>query len=200
MPILPQGPSMELLEPLALAGGRRHRRGAPGLSPKSTEGLEEVHAVLSSLQAEVEQLRRPHGTPDSPGRACAELRLSHPHLPDGDSQGAGILESGLWLPVGAQKLGGVGWGYCGASGGHWGKGWEPWSLGQLCRKQRSSEVGPNGASSSGSGGLWGEDWVQPGEGGSWSIHLSVPPSVVLEQEGGCDPCSSPSWTLPCPLR
>uniref|UniRef100_A0A7M4F3M1 Fibrillar collagen NC1 domain-containing protein n=1 Tax=Crocodylus porosus TaxID=8502 RepID=A0A7M4F3M1_CROPO len=78
------GPSTELLEPLPLAGSRRQRRGAPGLSPKSTEGLEEVHAVLSSLQAEVEQLRHPRGTPDSPGRACAELRLSHPHLPDGE--------------------------------------------------------------------------------------------------------------------
>lgn len=52
--------------------------------PPDYGGLEEVYASLSSLRTEVEQLRRPLGTPESPARVCSELRLCHPHLQDGE--------------------------------------------------------------------------------------------------------------------
>uniref|UniRef100_A0A672UW09 Fibrillar collagen NC1 domain-containing protein n=1 Tax=Strigops habroptila TaxID=2489341 RepID=A0A672UW09_STRHB len=52
--------------------------------PPGPEGLEEVLASLRSLRTEVEQLRRPLGTAESPARVCSELRLCHPHLRDGE--------------------------------------------------------------------------------------------------------------------
>lgn len=87
----PPGPPGRPAEPLPVEGGRKRRReaegeqrdpaGPPGAVP---EGLEEVFASLSSLRTEVEQLRRPLGTPESPARVCKELQLCHPHFPDGE--------------------------------------------------------------------------------------------------------------------
>ncbi|XP_032624679.2 collagen alpha-2(XI) chain-like, partial [Chelonoidis abingdonii] len=87
----PQGRPAELREPLPMEGGRKRRREAEGeqgdqAGPPSSvpEGLEELFASLSSLRSEVEQLRRPLGTPESPARVCKELQLCHPHFPDGE--------------------------------------------------------------------------------------------------------------------
>ncbi|XP_030403547.1 collagen alpha-3(V) chain [Gopherus evgoodei] len=87
----PPGRPAELREPLPVEGGPKRRREAEGEQgdqagpPHSVpEGLEEVFASLSSLRTEVEQLRRPLGTPESPARVCKELQLCHPHFPDGE--------------------------------------------------------------------------------------------------------------------
>lgn len=65
--------------------------GAPG----SPGGLEEIFGSLDSLREEIEQMRRPTGTQDSPARTCQDLKLCHPELPDGQLQ-AGARQSGCW--------------------------------------------------------------------------------------------------------
>lgn len=50
---------------------------------KEAQGVEEVFASLSSIKVEVEGLRNPKGTYNSPARTCKELWLLHPELPSG---------------------------------------------------------------------------------------------------------------------
>lgn len=57
-----------------------------GGAPGSPGGLEEIFGSLDSLREEIEQMRRPTGTQDSPGRTCQDLKLCHPELPDGQCQ------------------------------------------------------------------------------------------------------------------
>ena len=47
--------------------------------------MEEIFGSLNSLRQEIETLRFPLGTQDSPGRTCQDLRLSQPDLKDGES-------------------------------------------------------------------------------------------------------------------
>lgn len=47
------------------------------------EGMEEVFATLSSMKTEVELMRRPLGTFESPARTCKELMMVQPHYKDG---------------------------------------------------------------------------------------------------------------------
>lgn len=49
------------------------------------EGMEEIFGSLNSLRQEIETMRFPLGTRDSPGRTCQDLRLSQPQLEDGES-------------------------------------------------------------------------------------------------------------------
>lgn len=58
------------------------------------DGLVEVLAALSSLRDEVEQMRCPLGTLDSPARVCKELQFCHAHLKDGEFEGE-TLSSGF---------------------------------------------------------------------------------------------------------
>lgn len=47
------------------------------------EGMEEVFATLSSMKNEVEFMRRPLGTFESPARTCKELMMVQSNYKDG---------------------------------------------------------------------------------------------------------------------
>uniref|UniRef100_A0A8D0D0D5 Collagen, type V, alpha 3a n=1 Tax=Sander lucioperca TaxID=283035 RepID=A0A8D0D0D5_SANLU len=103
-----QGPPATIIEPLPIREGRRKRRrhsdrtggAAPsreedvdldveeflqGDQPlEDAEGMEEVYATLSSMKTEVEVMRRPLGTFESPARTCKELMMVQPDYKDGD--------------------------------------------------------------------------------------------------------------------
>lgn len=51
---------------------------------EDAEGMEEVFATLSSMKTEVEVMRRPLGTFESPARTCKELMMVQPDYKDGD--------------------------------------------------------------------------------------------------------------------
>lgn len=50
---------------------------------EDAEGMEEVFATLSSMKTEVELMRRPLGTFESPARTCKELMMVQPDYKDG---------------------------------------------------------------------------------------------------------------------
>uniref|UniRef100_A0AAQ4RBK2 Collagen, type V, alpha 3a n=1 Tax=Gasterosteus aculeatus aculeatus TaxID=481459 RepID=A0AAQ4RBK2_GASAC len=92
--------------PLPIREGRRKRRRHPaqvgGAAPfgeedvdledllqgdqplEDAEGMEEVFATLSSMKTDVEVMRRPLGSFESPARTCKELMMVQPHYKDGD--------------------------------------------------------------------------------------------------------------------
>lgn len=49
-----------------------------------SEGMEEIFGSLNSLRQEIETMRFPMGTQDSPARTCQDLNLSQPDLKDGN--------------------------------------------------------------------------------------------------------------------
>lgn len=90
-----------MIEPLPIREGRRkRRRHAEGTEEQEQqqflqgdqaeedeeEGMEEVLATLSSMKTEVELMRRPLGTYESPARTCKELMMVQPDFTDGWSQ------------------------------------------------------------------------------------------------------------------
>ncbi|MEQ2158741.1 hypothetical protein GOODEAATRI_015482, partial [Goodea atripinnis] len=50
---------------------------------EDVEGMEEVFATLSSMKNEVELMRKPLGTFESPARTCKELIMVQPDYKDG---------------------------------------------------------------------------------------------------------------------
>lgn len=50
---------------------------------EDAEGMEEVFATLASMKTEVELMRRPLGTFESPARTCKELMMVQPSYNDG---------------------------------------------------------------------------------------------------------------------
>lgn len=50
---------------------------------EEVEGMEEVFATLSSMKNEVELMRRPLGSFESPARTCKELMMVQPKYKDG---------------------------------------------------------------------------------------------------------------------
>lgn len=89
-----------MIEPLPIREGRRKRRRhadrgeereeedfLQGDQPvEDGEGMEEVFATLSSMKTEVELMRRPLGTYESPARTCKELMMVQPDYTDGSSR------------------------------------------------------------------------------------------------------------------
>lgn len=49
-----------------------------------SEGMEEIFGSLNSLRQEIDNMRFPLGTQDSPARTCQDLHLSQPDLKDGE--------------------------------------------------------------------------------------------------------------------
>lgn len=52
------------------------------------EGMEEIFGSLNSLRQEIDNMRFPLGTQESPARTCQDLHLSQPHLKDGEDDRA----------------------------------------------------------------------------------------------------------------
>lgn len=50
---------------------------------EDAEGMEEVFASLNSMKMEVELMRKPLGTFESPARTCKELMMCQPDYKDG---------------------------------------------------------------------------------------------------------------------
>lgn len=80
-----------MIEPLPVQGRgkrRRHSETVQGDQPEdmsdTADGMEEVFASLNSMKSEVEQMRKPMGTFESPARTCKELHMCQPHFRDGD--------------------------------------------------------------------------------------------------------------------
>lgn len=100
-----QGPPATMVQPLPIREGRRKRKrnsshgeGAaasreeePDIEEllqsdqplEDAEGMEEVFATLASMKTEVEVMRRPLGTFESPARTCKELQMVQPNYKNG---------------------------------------------------------------------------------------------------------------------
>lgn len=99
-----QGLPAAAIEPLPVREGRRKRRRQHNREEEAAsreedldldefyqgdqpmedmEGMEEVFATLSSMKTEVELMRRPLGTFESPARTCKELMMVQTDYKDG---------------------------------------------------------------------------------------------------------------------
>ena len=98
---VPQGPPGEVIQPLPLQTPHKNKRSIDasqplwgsaaedvGRGPSSPTGTSRPTRVglaelLLSVGRDVEALRRPTGTKENPARSCRDLRLSQPHISDG---------------------------------------------------------------------------------------------------------------------
>uniref|UniRef100_A0A665UY57 Collagen, type XI, alpha 2 n=1 Tax=Echeneis naucrates TaxID=173247 RepID=A0A665UY57_ECHNA len=99
----PPGPPGEVIQPLPIQRSPKSKRSidASQLMPEAdpdmpasdaagteflmgSEGMEEIFGSLDSLRQEIETMRFPLGTQDSPARTCQDLHLSQPDLKDGE--------------------------------------------------------------------------------------------------------------------
>ncbi|TNN45783.1 Collagen alpha-1(V) chain [Liparis tanakae] len=100
-PAGPPGPPGEVIQPLPIQRSPKSKRSidASQMLPDTempasdgtgtefligTEGMEEIFGSLNSLRQEIETMRFPLGTQDSPARTCQDLHLSKPDLKDGE--------------------------------------------------------------------------------------------------------------------
>uniref|UniRef100_A0A8C7XDI7 Collagen, type XI, alpha 2 n=1 Tax=Oryzias sinensis TaxID=183150 RepID=A0A8C7XDI7_9TELE len=98
-----QGPPGEVIQPLPILRSPKSKRSIdasqvltefdpdmPASDAAGTEfsigneGMEEIFGSLDSLRQELESIRFPLGTQDSPARTCQDLHLSQPDLKDGE--------------------------------------------------------------------------------------------------------------------
>lgn len=103
---VPQGPPGEVIQPLPIQRSPKSKRSidASQLLPENDpdmpasdatgaefmmggEGMEEIFGSLNSLRQEIDNMRFPLGTQDSPARTCQDLHLSQPDLKDGKKHG-----------------------------------------------------------------------------------------------------------------
>uniref|UniRef100_A0A3P9NHP9 Fibrillar collagen NC1 domain-containing protein n=1 Tax=Poecilia reticulata TaxID=8081 RepID=A0A3P9NHP9_POERE len=75
----PPGPPATFVQPLPIQEGRRKRR-----RHSDEDGMEEVFATLSSMKNDVELMRKPLGTFESPARTCKELMMVQSNYKDGE--------------------------------------------------------------------------------------------------------------------
>lgn len=99
----PPGPPGEVIQPIPIQRSPKSKRSIdasqllPEFDPETpasdaagteflmgSEGMEEIFGSLNSLRQEIETIRFPLGTQDSPARTCQDLRLSQPELKDGE--------------------------------------------------------------------------------------------------------------------
>lgn len=59
---------------------------------EDARGMEEVFASLTSMKNEVELMRRPLGTFESPARTCKELMMVQPDYKDGQQRYCLIID------------------------------------------------------------------------------------------------------------
>uniref|UniRef100_A0A673LE34 Collagen alpha-1(V) chain-like n=1 Tax=Sinocyclocheilus rhinocerous TaxID=307959 RepID=A0A673LE34_9TELE len=95
------GPPGDVIQPLPIQIPKKSKRSVDGskmLSETDTEaadgtgaefltgnkGMEEIFGSLNSLRQEIESMRFPLGTQESPARTCQDLHLSQPDLKDGE--------------------------------------------------------------------------------------------------------------------
>uniref|UniRef100_A0A4W5RXX7 Collagen, type XI, alpha 2 n=1 Tax=Hucho hucho TaxID=62062 RepID=A0A4W5RXX7_9TELE len=99
----PPGPPGEVIQPIPIQISKKSKRSidasrmlsetdAESAAADATgtefltvsEGMEEIFGSLNSLRQEIETMRFPLGTQDSPARTCQDLKLSQPELKDGE--------------------------------------------------------------------------------------------------------------------
>uniref|UniRef100_A0A8C7PZZ5 Collagen, type XI, alpha 2 n=1 Tax=Oncorhynchus mykiss TaxID=8022 RepID=A0A8C7PZZ5_ONCMY len=86
------GPPGEVIQPMPIQISKKSKRSIDSAAADATgtefltgsEGMEEIFGSLNSLRQEIETMRFPLGTKDSPARTCQDLKLSQPELKDGE--------------------------------------------------------------------------------------------------------------------
>uniref|UniRef100_A0A8C2FI62 Collagen, type XI, alpha 2 n=1 Tax=Cyprinus carpio TaxID=7962 RepID=A0A8C2FI62_CYPCA len=99
LPFLSSGPAGEVIQPLPIQFPKKSKRSIDASQMLSeteaadatgtefltaSEGMEEIFSTLNSLRQEIESMRFPLGTQESPARTCQDLHLSQPDLKDGE--------------------------------------------------------------------------------------------------------------------
>ncbi|KAJ8273741.1 hypothetical protein GJAV_G00105020 [Gymnothorax javanicus] len=97
----PPGPPGDVIQPLPIQIPKKSKRSIDASRIESetelpasdaagvefltgSEGMEEIFGSLNSLRQEIETMRYPTGTRDSPARTCQDLKLSQPSYEDGE--------------------------------------------------------------------------------------------------------------------
>uniref|UniRef100_A0A8C1UND0 Collagen, type XI, alpha 2 n=1 Tax=Cyprinus carpio TaxID=7962 RepID=A0A8C1UND0_CYPCA len=95
------GPPGDVIQPLPIQIPKKSKRSVDGSKMLSesdaeaadgtgaefltrNEGMEEIFGSLNSLRQDIESMRFPLGTQESPARTCQDLHLSQPDLKDGE--------------------------------------------------------------------------------------------------------------------